>query len=236
VNTSRSVIGFHQSGLPNTAAHGRASCGYCVRCCLPPLIAEDFKFHSGQTMPELRLHYKTVGEPTGQPVLLLRLRLQRRNAGLSDSGADGGEGRQDSRRPAGRTDHRRCQRLHLPMGIFARLRPFRQTGADRRAAAGDQCRGRRTQSAGNRPDGDSPQAREERQALPDPGERPDARPRHDRQPDALPDAVAGFSANSAATRNVRISHAGRLSDAPGRTCHLLAGSSKRDRSAGCIPC
>jgi homoserine O-acetyltransferase len=34
-------------------------------------IAKDFKFHSGQTMPELRLHYTTVGEPTGQPVLLL---------------------------------------------------------------------------------------------------------------------------------------------------------------------
>jgi homoserine O-acetyltransferase len=34
-------------------------------------IATDFKFHDGQTMPELRLHYTTVGEPTGQPVLVL---------------------------------------------------------------------------------------------------------------------------------------------------------------------
>jgi homoserine O-acetyltransferase len=34
-------------------------------------IARDFKFHNGETMPELRLHYATVGEPTGQPVLLL---------------------------------------------------------------------------------------------------------------------------------------------------------------------
>jgi homoserine O-acetyltransferase len=34
-------------------------------------IARDFKFHSGETMPELRLHYTTVGEPTGQPVLVL---------------------------------------------------------------------------------------------------------------------------------------------------------------------
>jgi homoserine O-acetyltransferase len=34
-------------------------------------IARDFKFHTGQTMPELRLHYTTVGEPTGQPVLVL---------------------------------------------------------------------------------------------------------------------------------------------------------------------
>jgi homoserine O-acetyltransferase len=34
-------------------------------------VAKDFKFHSGETMPELRLHYTTVGEPTGQPVLVL---------------------------------------------------------------------------------------------------------------------------------------------------------------------
>jgi homoserine O-acetyltransferase/O-succinyltransferase len=34
-------------------------------------IARDFKFHSGETMPEVRLHYTTVGEPTGQPVLVL---------------------------------------------------------------------------------------------------------------------------------------------------------------------
>src|ERR1700694_4378849 len=33
-------------------------------------IARDFKFHTGETMPELRLHYTTVGEPTGQPVLV----------------------------------------------------------------------------------------------------------------------------------------------------------------------
>jgi homoserine O-acetyltransferase len=34
-------------------------------------IARDFKFHTGQTMPELRLHYTTIGEATGQPVLVL---------------------------------------------------------------------------------------------------------------------------------------------------------------------
>ena len=33
--------------------------------------AKDFKFHSGETMPELRLHYTTVGDPAGQPVLVL---------------------------------------------------------------------------------------------------------------------------------------------------------------------
>lgn len=34
-------------------------------------IAKDFKFHTGDTMPELRLHYTTIGEPTGEPVLVL---------------------------------------------------------------------------------------------------------------------------------------------------------------------
>jgi len=34
-------------------------------------IARDFKFHTGEVMPEVRIHYTTVGEPTGQPVLLL---------------------------------------------------------------------------------------------------------------------------------------------------------------------
>jgi len=34
-------------------------------------IARAFKFHTGEVMPELRLHYTTVGEPSGQPVLVL---------------------------------------------------------------------------------------------------------------------------------------------------------------------
>jgi len=34
-------------------------------------IARDFRFHTGEVMPELRLHYATVGAPTGQPVLIL---------------------------------------------------------------------------------------------------------------------------------------------------------------------
>ena len=34
-------------------------------------VARDFKFHSGETTRELRLHYTTVGEPGGQPVLVL---------------------------------------------------------------------------------------------------------------------------------------------------------------------
>jgi homoserine O-acetyltransferase len=31
----------------------------------------DFRFHTGQVLPELKLHYRTVGEPTGEPVLIL---------------------------------------------------------------------------------------------------------------------------------------------------------------------
>ena len=34
-------------------------------------IAKDFKFHTGETIAELRLHYTTVGDPSGQPVLVL---------------------------------------------------------------------------------------------------------------------------------------------------------------------
>jgi homoserine O-acetyltransferase/O-succinyltransferase len=34
-------------------------------------IAKDFKFHTGQVMPELRINYATVGDPKGEAVLLL---------------------------------------------------------------------------------------------------------------------------------------------------------------------
>jgi homoserine O-acetyltransferase/O-succinyltransferase len=34
-------------------------------------VARDLKFHTGEVMPELRLHYTTIGEPSGQPVLVL---------------------------------------------------------------------------------------------------------------------------------------------------------------------
>jgi homoserine O-acetyltransferase len=34
-------------------------------------VARDFKFHTGEVMPELRIHYMTVGERSGQPVLVL---------------------------------------------------------------------------------------------------------------------------------------------------------------------
>ena len=34
-------------------------------------IAKDFRFHTGEVMPELRIHYTTIGEATGEPVLVL---------------------------------------------------------------------------------------------------------------------------------------------------------------------
>jgi homoserine O-acetyltransferase len=34
-------------------------------------VVRDFRFHSGEALPELRLHYTTVGAPSGEPVLLL---------------------------------------------------------------------------------------------------------------------------------------------------------------------
>jgi homoserine O-acetyltransferase len=34
-------------------------------------VARDFRFHTGDVLPELRLHYRTVGAPTGEPVLIL---------------------------------------------------------------------------------------------------------------------------------------------------------------------
>jgi homoserine O-acetyltransferase len=32
---------------------------------------KDFRFHTAEVLPELKLHYVTIGEPTGEPVLVL---------------------------------------------------------------------------------------------------------------------------------------------------------------------
>jgi homoserine O-acetyltransferase/O-succinyltransferase len=34
-------------------------------------IARDFRFHTGEVMPELRIHYMTIGNPSGLPVVVL---------------------------------------------------------------------------------------------------------------------------------------------------------------------
>jgi homoserine O-acetyltransferase len=42
-------------------------------------VARDFRFSTGDVMPELRLHYRTIGDASGEPVLILH--------GTSGSGA-----------------------------------------------------------------------------------------------------------------------------------------------------
>jgi len=34
-------------------------------------VLRDFRFHTGEVLPELKVHYKTVGAPGGEPVLML---------------------------------------------------------------------------------------------------------------------------------------------------------------------
>jgi homoserine O-acetyltransferase/O-succinyltransferase len=46
-------------------------------------IVRDFRFHTGEILPELRLHYATVGAPTGEPVLILHGTTQSGSSMLS---------------------------------------------------------------------------------------------------------------------------------------------------------
>ena len=34
-------------------------------------VLKNFRFNTGEVMPELRINYVTVGEPSGEPVLIL---------------------------------------------------------------------------------------------------------------------------------------------------------------------
>src|SRR5262245_39962435 len=34
-------------------------------------IVNNYRFHNGEILPELRLHYMTIGAPSGEPVLVL---------------------------------------------------------------------------------------------------------------------------------------------------------------------
>ena len=34
-------------------------------------VAKDFKFHTGEVLPEVKLHYRTIGDPSGEPVVVL---------------------------------------------------------------------------------------------------------------------------------------------------------------------
>ena len=68
-------------------------------------VARDFRFHTGEVIPELRLHYRTIGAPSGEPLLVLH--------GTAGSGASIlSPGFAGELFDAG-----------LPMGIVARLQP-----------------------------------------------------------------------------------------------------------------
>ncbi len=34
-------------------------------------VVKDFSFHTGEVLPEMRIHYTTIGSPSKQPVLIL---------------------------------------------------------------------------------------------------------------------------------------------------------------------
>ena len=53
------------------------------------LVVRDFKFHTGEVLPELKLHYTTIGSPKGEPVVVLHGTTQSGAAMLSP--AFGGE-------------------------------------------------------------------------------------------------------------------------------------------------
>src|SRR5215813_4160531 len=46
-------------------------------------VARDFRFHTGEVLPELRIHYTMVGAPSGEPVLILHGTTQSGTAMLS---------------------------------------------------------------------------------------------------------------------------------------------------------
>ena len=54
-----------------------ALCATAVLAADPPVpregawVVKDFRFHTGEVLPELRLHYTTLGDPKGEPVLIL---------------------------------------------------------------------------------------------------------------------------------------------------------------------
>ena len=34
-------------------------------------VVRDFKFHTGEVLPELKLHYRTIGDKAGEPVIIM---------------------------------------------------------------------------------------------------------------------------------------------------------------------
>jgi homoserine O-acetyltransferase len=48
-------------------------------------LVHDFRFHDGSTLPELKLHYLTIGAATGEPILLLHGSTQNSGSFLTDA-------------------------------------------------------------------------------------------------------------------------------------------------------
>jgi homoserine O-acetyltransferase len=67
---SRAALSFFLAVIPAVTSFAALAADYPAPK-QGDFIAKDFKFHTGETMPELKLHYTTLGEPTGQPVLVL---------------------------------------------------------------------------------------------------------------------------------------------------------------------
>ena len=61
------ILGF-AAGLLATLAAGAADYPAPAQ---GDYVVRDFRFHTGEVMPELKLHYRTIGAPTGIPVLVL---------------------------------------------------------------------------------------------------------------------------------------------------------------------
>ncbi len=79
-------------------------------------VVRDFRFHTGEVLPELRLHYSTVGAPTGEPVLILH--------GTSGLGREHAHARLRRRTLRPRAAARREPLLHHPA---RRARPGKST-------------------------------------------------------------------------------------------------------------
>jgi homoserine O-acetyltransferase len=70
MSVTRSLLHAAAGAVLSLAAFAAAAADYPV----PKegtFVAKDFRFHTGEVLPEVRLHYRTIGEPSGEPVVVL---------------------------------------------------------------------------------------------------------------------------------------------------------------------
>ena len=65
--TVRTMLGALAAVLLTAAAHAAD----VPRAQEADVTLRDFRFHTGETLPELRIDYRTIGSPSGEPVLIL---------------------------------------------------------------------------------------------------------------------------------------------------------------------